>query len=171
MNADGPAQNSGEIQAHKTRWALVTATFFAAGYMKPGPGTWASMAAVLLWAAAAWGGRLSPASLNLCLAGGIALALVLGIPAASIAASESGRHDPGFVVIDEVAGQWIALLGCPRDWAHALIALVLFRLLDIVKPFPARQLERLPEGWGIVFDDVAAGLYALAIAALVRIWY
>ena len=76
-----------------------------------------------------------------------------------------------FVVIDEVAGQWIALLACPRDWPHALIALILFRLFDITKPFPARQLERLPEGWGIVFDDVAAGLYAFGIAALIRIWY
>ena len=75
------------------------------------------------------------------------------------------------MVIDEVAGQWIALLGCPRDWPHAIIALVLFRLFDITKPFPVRQLESLPEGWGIVFDDVAAGLYALGIAALVRIWY
>ena len=59
------------------------------------------------------------------------------------------------------------MLGSPADWRHALIALVLFRLFDITKPFPARQLERLPEGWGIVFDDVAAGLYAWGVAALV----
>jgi phosphatidylglycerophosphatase A len=94
----------------------------------------------------------------------------LGVPAATIAARESGLHDPQFVVIDEVAGQWIALLLSPVDWRHALIAVVLFRLFDITKPFPARQLERLPEGWGIVFDDVAAGLYALGIASLLRIW-
>ena len=74
------------------------------------------------------------------------------------------------MVIDEVAGQWIALLGSPPDWRHGLIALVLFRLFDITKPFPVRRLERLPGGWGIVFDDVAAGLYALGIASLVRIW-
>jgi hypothetical protein len=59
------------------------------------------------------------------------------------------------------AGQWIALLGSPADWRHGLIALVLFPLFDITKPFPVRRLERLPGGWGIVFDDVAAGLYAL----------
>jgi phosphatidylglycerophosphatase A len=159
------------MQTRKTRWAFLTATFFGAGSIKPGPGTWGSMAAVLLWAAAAWGLHLSPLDLNLLLGGGILLALVLGVPAATIAARESGRHDPGFVVIDEVIGQWIALLGCPRDWAHALLALILFRLLDITKPFPARQLEALPEGWGIVFDDVAAGLYALGIGALIRIWY
>lgn len=139
--------------------------------MKPGPGTWGSIAAVLLWAAAAWGLHLSQLELNLLLACGIVAAIALGVPAATIAARESGRHDPGFVVIDEVIGQWIALLGCPHDWAHALIALILFRLLDITKPFPARQLEALPEGWGIVFDDVAAGLYALGIGALIRIWY
>ena len=84
---------------------------------------------------------------------------------------QSGGHDPQFVVIDEVIGQWIALLFCPVDWRHALIALVLFRLFDITKPFPVRRLERLPGGWGIVFDDVAAGLYALGIASLLRIWF
>ena len=93
-----------------------------------------------------------------------------GVPAATIAARESGRHDPGFVVIDEVAGQWIALLGSPADLRHGVIALILFRLFDITKPFPVRQLERLPEGWGIVFDDVAAGLYALGVASLLRLW-
>ena len=100
----------------------------------------------------------------------IAVSIVLGVPAATIVARESGRKDPQFVVIDEVAGQWIALLFSPVDWRHALIALVLFRLFDITKPFPVRQLESLPEGWGIVFDDVAAGLYALGVASLLRIW-
>jgi phosphatidylglycerophosphatase A len=72
------------------------------------------------------------------------------------------------VVIDEVAGQWIALLGSPAHWRSGLLALLLFRLFDITKPFPARQLEQLPEGWGIVFDDVAAGLYALGVGWLLR---
>ncbi len=98
------------------------------------------------------------------------LSVSLGVPAATIAARESGRHDPGFVVVDEVAGQWIALLGSPVDWRHGLMALILFRLFDITKPFPARQLERLPEGWGIVFDDVAAGLYAWVVASVLRLW-
>lgn len=155
----------------KTRWAFAVATFFGAGRLKPGPGTWGSVAAVLLWAVAARVVRLDPHGLLGALLGGIALALVFGIPAATIAARESGRHDPGFVVIDEVVGQWIALLFCPPNWAHALIALILFRLFDITKPFPVRRLERLPAGWGIVFDDVAAGLYALGIASLARIWY
>jgi phosphatidylglycerophosphatase A len=150
--------------------AWTVATFFGAGFGKPGPGTWGSVAAVLLWAAYAWLLHPTPHAMLLALLIGIALTLVFGIPAATIVARESGRHDPQFVVIDEVAGQWIALLFSPFDWRHALIALVLFRLFDITKPFPVRNLERLPEGWGIVLDDVAAGLYALGVASLLRIW-
>jgi phosphatidylglycerophosphatase A len=146
------------------------ATFFGAGLGRPGPGTWGSVAAVLVWAAFAWLGHPAPTTLLLALIAGVVLSVAVGVPAATIAAQESGREDPGFVVIDEVAGQWIALLGSPPDWRHALIALVLFRLFDITKPFPARQLERLPAGWGIVFDDVAAGLYAWGVASVLRLW-
>jgi phosphatidylglycerophosphatase A len=156
------------VSAHKSFWAWTLATFFGAGRLKPGPGTWGSIAAVLLWAAFAFLAHPAPAILLIALVAGILLVIALGIPAATIVARESGRHDPGFVVIDEVAGQWIALLFCPADWGHAIVALVLFRLFDILKPPPARQLERLPAGWGIVFDDVAAGLYALGVASLMR---
>lgn len=159
-----------EPTARKTLWAWTVATFFGAGLGKPGPGTWGSAAAVLLWAAVAWGLHPSPHALLLLLCGGIALSLLLGIPAASIAARESGREDPGFVVIDEVAGQWITLLLCPVDWRNAAIAFVLFRLFDITKPFPIRRIERLPAGWGIVFDDVGAGLYAWGVASLLHLW-
>jgi phosphatidylglycerophosphatase A len=154
----------------KTFWAWTVATFFGAGLGKPGPGTWGSVAAVLLWAGVAWGVRPSPWALFLYLAGGIALTLLIGIPASTLVARESGIEDPGFVVVDEVAGQWIALIGSRADWRHALIALLLFRLFDITKPYPIRMLEDLPEGWGIVFDDVAAGLYALGVASLLHIW-
>jgi phosphatidylglycerophosphatase A len=151
-------------------WAWTVATFFGAGFGKPGPGTWGSVAAVLLWAAYAQFLHPTPHALLLALLAGVSLTLIFGIPAATIVASESGRHDPQFVVIDEVAGQWIALLFSPFDLYHALIALLLFRLFDITKPFPIRRLEDLPGGWGIVFDDVAAGLYALGVASLLRIW-
>jgi phosphatidylglycerophosphatase A len=154
-----------------TKWrAWVIGTFFGAGFGKPGPGTWGSVAAVLLWAAFAFSLHPSPLTLTLTLVLGIALSLIFGIPAATIVARESGRKDPQCVVIDEVAGQWITLLGSPFDFRHALIALVLFRIFDMTKPFPIRRIEDLPEGWGIVLDDVAAGLYALAIASLLRIW-
>jgi len=151
-------------------WAWTIATFFGAGLGKPGPGTWGSVATVLLWAIYAKLTHPTPQTLLIALFTLIAFSLVLGIPAATIVARQSGRKDPQFVVIDEVAGQAITLLFTPFDWKHALIALGLFRLFDITKPFPVRQLESLPEGWGIVFDDVAAGLYALGVASLLRIW-
>lgn len=167
-----PAGSATEpAQQRTTKWAFAVATFFGAGRLKPGPGTWGSVAALLLWAGANRAFHPSRGEMDIVLVAGIALALIFGIPAATIAARESRREDPGFVVVDEAAGQWIALLGCPFNWPHALIALVLFRLFDITKPFPARQLERLPEGWGIVFDDVAAGLYAWGVGCLLRLWF
>jgi len=156
----------------KTFWAWTVATFFGAGLGKPGPGTWGSVAAVLIWAGVAWGFHPSPQTLLVLLLVGIVLSIVLGVPAATIAARESGREDPGFVVVDEVAGQWIALLGSHAHWQDALLALFLFRLFDITKPFGIRRLEQLPEGWGIIFDDVAAGLYALGVMGLLHlIWH
>jgi len=154
----------------KTLWAWTTATFFGAGFGKPGPGTWGSVAAVLLWHGYTSLAHPGPRTLLLFLAAAIALVLLLGVPASTIVARESRHHDPQFVVIDEVAGQWIALLFSPAGWQYALIALILFRLFDITKPFPVRRLEDLPAGWGIVFDDVGAGLYALGVASLLRIW-
>jgi phosphatidylglycerophosphatase A len=125
---------------------------------------------LLLWRLFAWDVHPAPHALLLALIVGIVVAILVGVPAATIVERQSGRTDPGFVVIDEVVGQWIALLGSPADWRHGLIALVLFRLFDITKPFPVRRLERLPGGWGIIFDDVAAGLYALGVASVLRIW-
>ena len=156
--------------ARKTPWAWSVATFFGVGLGKPGPGTWGSVAAVLLWGVIAWLFHPTPKGMLLVVFTGIVLSIASGIPAASIAARESGAHDPQFVVIDEAAGQWIALLGSPADIRHGVIAFILFRLFDITKPFPIRQLEKLPEGWGIVFDDVAAGLYALGVASVLRLW-
>ena len=170
MTSSPGADKQGIPSKKKTLWAWSIATFFGAGLGKPGPGTWGSVATVLLWAACAWAFHPAPHGLLIALAAVIVLSIVLGVPAATIVARESGRKDPQFVVIDEVAGQAIALLFSPVDLRHALIALVLFRLFDIVKPFPCRQLENLPGGWGIVFDDVAAGLYALGVASLLRIF-
>jgi phosphatidylglycerophosphatase A len=119
---------------------------------------------VLLWAALAH--TLAP---SLRTPVGIALAMVvtlIGIPAATRVARGSGIKDPQFVVIDEVAGQLVALVGVPLAWKSFLAAFILFRAFDIVKPPPVRQLEALPEGSGIVLDDIAAGLYALGIVHL-----
>ncbi len=157
-------------RGHKTYWAWTAATFFGAGFGKPGPGTWGSVAALLIWLVAALGLHLPAYTLEFWLFVGISIALLIGIPAASIVELEAGKADPGFVVIDEVIGQWIALLGSAPNWRHALIALALFRLFDITKPFPVRLLEKLPGGWGIIFDDVAAGLYAWGVASLLHLW-
>ena len=160
----------GQASEHRTLWAWTVATFFGAGLGKPGPGTWGSVAAVLVWAAYALGAHPSAHALFVALLIGIAASIVFGVPAATITARESGREDPGFVVIDEVAGQWIALIGSLATWQHALLALVLFRFFDVLKPYPIRKLEHLPEGWGIVFDDVLAGLYALVVATVLHRW-
>jgi phosphatidylglycerophosphatase A len=87
--------------------------------------------------------------------------IAIGIPAATQVARASGRKDPQHVVIDEVAGQLITLIGAPFHWKAMLIGLILFRVFDMWKPSPVRNLEKLPDGTGIVLDDVAAGLYGL----------
>jgi len=163
-----------DVQIHppaekKTLWAWLIGTFFGAGLLKPGPGTYGSISAVLLWYAAAH--FLHPAPTALAVGTTIAaiFATLIGIPAATIVANESGREDPGHVVIDEVAGQLIALIAIPADWQHAALSLVLFRFFDILKPPPVRQLERLHGGTGIMLDDVGAGLFALAVAQLIHL--
>ena len=151
----------------KTLWAWAVATFFGSGFLKPGPGTYGSVATVLLWLGAA--SLLHHNTLHLLIATLIALTLsvAIGIPAATRVARESQRKDPGFVVIDEVAGQLVALIGLTPEWPYALLALLCFRFFDILKPPPIRRLESLPEGSGIVVDDLGAGIYALIVVQLI----
>lgn len=151
----------------KTLWAWAVGTFFGAGLLKPGPGTYGSAAALLLWYAAAHLFQPSPLALAIGTAVAAVVATLIGIPAATLVARESGREDPGHVVIDEVAGQLIALIALSPTWQHAALGLVLFRFFDILKPPPVRQFERLPEGTGIMMDDVAAGLLALGVGHLI----
>jgi phosphatidylglycerophosphatase A len=151
------------VTTKKTTWAWTLATFFGAGYLKPGPGTYGSIAALLLWYAAAHTFHPSPIILAYATTFAAILLTNLGIRASTIVARESARKDPGFVVIDEVAGQLTALILMPPDWKHAALALILFRLFDIFKPWPIRKLEALPEGTGIMLDDIAAGLFALLL--------
>ena len=149
------------VKPQRTLWAWTLSTWFGAGFGRPGPGTYGSVATVLLWYAAARLTQPGPISLKLWTLAAAAVITLIGIPASTITAREAGREDPGFVVIDEVAGQLIALIPMRPDWKHAAVALVLFRIFDIVKPWPIRRLEELPEGTGIMLDDVAAGLLAL----------
>lgn len=155
--------NTGAIP--KSRFSWLIATFFGIGHLQPGSGTWAAAVTVLLWwAASNWlpAGWLLPVAVAASV-----LITLIGIPPSTVVAHESGTKDPGFVVIDEVAGQMIALIGVPVHWKYLLAGFILFRSFDIVKPFPLRRLEALPGGTGIMMDDVGAGLYALV---LLQIW-
>jgi phosphatidylglycerophosphatase A len=154
-----------KVGGRASAWATLVATFFGIGYLRPGPGTWGSATTVILWWLVAH--RIVPhwqpwVAVLLAL-----VAILVGIPAATRVARACGRKDPQFVVIDEVAGQLITLIGAPMAWQSLLLGFILFRAFDIVKPPPVRQLERLPEGVGIVIDDVGAGLYGLALMQIV----
>jgi phosphatidylglycerophosphatase A len=145
-------------------WATLVSTFFGVGRLKPGPGTWGSVATVILWALISF--VIPPESRAWATIAAAALVTAVGIPAATHIVRATGIKDPQFVVIDEVAGQLVALIAVPLGWKTFLAGLILFRVFDILKPPPVRQLERLPEGSGIVIDDLGAGLYALGIMHL-----
>jgi phosphatidylglycerophosphatase A len=153
--------------AHAPSLAALIATFFGIGRLRPGPGTWASAATTLLWALLAQ--AIAPSMRSMVVIGLALLVVLVGIPAATRVSRSTGIKDPQFVVIDEVAGQLVALIAVPLNWKSFLAGFILFRAFDILKPPPVRQLEALPEGVGIVVDDVAAGFYALlALHLLMR---
>lgn len=126
------------------------------GYLRPAPGTIGSAFGLAVFVLALAGRPLWVQS---------AFALVatlVGTWAATVVSRQLSDGDPSEVVVDELAGMWVALLGTtsPMQWIVAFFA---FRLLDILKPFPANVAESLPEGVGIMADDIVAGLYALAV--------
>jgi len=142
------------------RFALLLATWFGCGYAPKGPGTAGSLGALLV----AWPLRHQPPWFFAALASAV---LAPAIWSAGSTALQTGKKDPQIVVIDEVVGQWIALAGASiySPWAW-ILAFILFRLFDIWKPWPVRQLEGLPGGTGIVMDDVMAGVYAALVLYL-----
>lgn len=125
------------------------------------PGTWASLAAL-------------PCAWAVCeLSGGVGLAIATGVVfalgcwAAAKLPVASATKDPGWIVIDEVAGQWLALLPAPIDPSSYLLAFLLFRIFDIWKPWPVRWADRrVPSGLGIMLDDVLAAGYAAAVLSV-----
>lgn len=142
-------------------WAWAVGTFFGSGRAPLAPGTAGSAATIVVWWLLT---RWIPFSWQVWAAVALALfAIVIGIPAATRISRETGLKDPPMVVIDEVAGQLITLIAVPVSWKTLLAGFILFRAFDTTKPPPVRQLESLPEGTGIVVDDIGAGLYALII--------
>ncbi len=145
------------------RCALLLGSYFGAGYLPRCPGTWGSLAAVLTL-------FLVPPPHYLLVVGFLALlATAAGPPLAEVMIRTSGRKDPQSFVLDEAAGVWIAALRFSGPhFDDLLIACLLFRLFDIWKPWPVARLERLPGGFGVVYDDVAAGVLALAVGCGIK---
>jgi phosphatidylglycerophosphatase A len=137
--------------------AVAIASAGYAGWFPVAPGTVGSAIGVLVWGAARWAGAGVAGELAL-----VAGLLVLGAWAATECERALGITDPGPVIVDEVMGMVLTLVAAPLSWPAAAGGFLLFRLFDIVKPPPARQLERLHGGWGIMADDFAAGVYAWA---------
>jgi len=154
----------------RTTWAWAIATLVGVGFWRPGSGTWASAITAGGWWAFAH--FLIPVRYQWFVATVlVCVVLIIGTPAAGLVARECEVEDPSHVVIDEVAGQLIALLAVPLRWQSVILSFILFRVFDIVKPPPLRRLETIEGGAGIVLDDVGAGLYALAIVQALVYWH
>jgi phosphatidylglycerophosphatase A len=161
---DAPPGNSRTV-----RWI---ATVFGLGDLLPAPGTTAgSFPATLLWLAVCWAVTAPPHRMMITAAGALVFTLV-AVWACGVEASQRGKTDPGPVVIDEVAGQllsfgvalpFVSLAGGRELIVFAIAGFFAFRFFDIVKPWPARQLEALGGGLGIVADDLAAGVQAAIV--------
>jgi phosphatidylglycerophosphatase A len=138
----------------KKRGILFFATWFYTGLIPFAPGTWGSIAALPF---AALANSLGPLSSSLS----IALMLIVSIPVSGMAAEIMRMEDPSSVVIDEVAGIFVTLFLIPVSWMSVIIGFILFRIFDILKPFPVGLIDKkLHGGTGIVLDDVMAGIYA-----------
>jgi phosphatidylglycerophosphatase A len=144
------------------RAATVVATAFGAGFSPFAPGTAGSLVGLALYWPLQMAGPWTQVGVT-------AITYFAGVAASTRLAERLGRKDPGAAVVDEVVGMWVSLLFLPFTPATAAAGFVLFRLFDVVKPYPARQFEALPGGWGIMTDDVMAGIYAnLILRAALR---
>ena len=142
------------------RAALLVATVFGAGYSPIAPGTAGSAVTVaILW--------LVPFS-RVGLVAFFVVVTLVGTWAAHVAEAALGDKDPGAIVIDEVAGMTLSVLLLPLTLSVLAAAFVLFRIFDVVKPFPAGRAQALPGGFGVMVDDLIAGLYALVLLLALR---
>ena len=137
-----------------TVWRFA-ATFFSLGKLPFAPGSWGSLGALLLW-------LLLPISFSIHLSV-IVFLFVLGVYSSNKMAKYLNDHDPSEVVIDEAVGMGISLFMLPHSFGLYLLAFILFRIIDVLKPSFIYRVQELPGGWGIMLDDVLAGLFTLAI--------
>ncbi len=135
------------------------ATGLGAGYSPVAPGTAGSLLAVVGFYFLA-----PPLALHLLL---VMLIFLLGVYVSHQVEKEKG-DDPSLIVVDEIAGQAVSLLFLPPDWRLYLLAFLFFRLYDIVKPPPINRSQSIPHGWGVMVDDVLAGIYALLSVQFIR---
>ena len=137
------------------------ATCFKIGHLPIAPGTWGSLAAIIGWWL--WLQYLDPLVFIVLI---IAI-FTIGVFATNTIIDHTGENDPSRIIIDEVAGQWLGLLILPDGMLYIAGAFVLFRFLDIFKPWPIRQMEQFPKGWGVMLDDTLAGLLTLGLIQVV----
>jgi phosphatidylglycerophosphatase A len=147
------------------RPAFWLATWFGTGLLPFAPGTWASLVALpFAWALIWLGGPWLLLAATACVFG-------LGLWAADRYMAAVGVHDPGAVVIDEIAGQWLTLCLAPLTPLAYLLGFVLFRIADVLKPWPVGWLDRRVGGaFGVMIDDIAAAVYAGAVLRLIVHW-
>ena len=139
-----------------TLWRFA-ATFFYLGKLPIAPGTWGSFGALILW-------LFLPVTTSVHLSV-ILILFVLGVYSSQQVAKYMQVHDPSEVVIDEAVGMGISLFMLPHNLDLYLLAFIVFRIFDILKPSFIYQVQNLPGGWGIMLDDVLAGLFTLAIVS------
>ena len=183
MTASTETSTAHSTRGPKPHISLLLATWFGLGYLPKAPGTWGSLGAMALALLMAWGTARNHAAASGSPANGdfwttgllpgsgeVAITLmiaVMGVIVAGRAARYAQIEDPQWVVIDEVSGQlltyYLFFWRLPLNWKSWLLGFILFRAFDIWKPFPARQLEHLPGGWGIMADDWMAGIYAALV--------
>ena len=153
------------VRVRPTDPAVVIATWFGSGFLPLAPGSWASLAALPGAAFLVWLGG------PVVVLGAAAALFVLGIWAADAYMAATAIHDPPAIVIDEVVGQWLALALLPLDPLAYTLAFLLFRVFDVLKPWPANFIDRaVTGGFGVMLDDVVAGIYAGAAVWLVAPW-
>lgn len=137
---------------------------FGSGLLPKAPGTWGTLVAVPLWFG------LAQLSLTYYLIATVALSII-GIWLCGRSSEKLGVHDHGGIVWDEFCGYWVTMIMVPVTWYWALIGFALFRFFDIIKPWPIKWLDtKVKGGFGIMIDDIIAGLFALGILQLVLWW-